>query len=106
MQFESTEKGRDQPETRDSVRLANAPFMHNNKRAHQYTPTHLPRSHTPKPTECNEPPAVAQLTNETIQGQRLSENEDENHAHKQLGLLSICPAHHRQRARRSSRMTY
>lgn len=32
------------------------------------------------------------LTNQTVQRQSLSKNQDQNHSHKQLGLLSICPA--------------
>lgn len=29
---------------------------------------------------------------EAVEGERLGENEDEDHAHEQLGLLRVCPA--------------
>jgi hypothetical protein len=38
--------------------------------------------------------AISKRTNQAIQGQRLSENEDQDHAHKQLWLLRIGPALH------------
>jgi hypothetical protein len=36
--------------------------------------------------------AIKKRTNQAIQGQRLSENEDQDHAHKQLWLLRVGPA--------------
>ncbi len=35
---------------------------------------------------------VSRLTNQSIQSQSLSENEDQDHTHEQLWLLSISPA--------------
>ncbi len=35
--------------------------------------------------------ASGRLTDEAIQRQRLGENEDKDHAHKQLGLLRVGP---------------
>lgn len=33
-----------------------------------------------------------ELTNQAVQGQSLSENENQDHTHEQLGLLSVGPA--------------
>ena len=35
---------------------------------------------------------IENRTDEAVQGKRLGENEDKDHADKQLGLLRICPA--------------
>lgn len=35
------------------------------------------------------------LTNQAVQCQRLSENENQDHTHEQLGLLSVGPAQQR-----------
>lgn len=35
----------------------------------------------------------AVLTNQTVKGQSLSENENQDHSHEQLGLLSVGPAY-------------
>jgi hypothetical protein len=32
-------------------------------------------------------------TNQTVKGERLSENQNKDHPNKQLWLLSVCPAH-------------
>lgn len=36
--------------------------------------------------------ATCQLTNKAIQRQSLSENQDQDHTHEQLGLLCVSPA--------------
>jgi hypothetical protein len=36
--------------------------------------------------------SLSSLTNQTVQSQSLSENENQNHTDEQLGLLCVCPA--------------
>jgi hypothetical protein len=41
------------------------------------------------------------LTNKTVQRQSLSENQNQDHTHKQLGLLGIGPARRKARSTHS-----
>lgn len=52
----------------------------------------LAQTKEPRAQRSPSPSTCMALTNETVQCQRLGENQNQDHTHKQLGLLSIGPA--------------
>ena len=48
--------------------------------------TRLRQEHSTAPDD-----NTASLTDQAVQSQRFRENQDQNHAHKQLGLLGVGP---------------